>query len=310
MSLRTFFGFALWTTFATSSFAQEGTIKQAIEAALEGKEPEYLRKLMAQLTEEIAPFVPSDMEKNREKMLFSFQTMLEVMSATLEQAMKAAETATTELLGSKLAVQKAGTTSDWFMAINAAFQASPYKDYAMSFNDPNQNAACWFDAWKAAREGLKEARDAQKAARKDGITWIPDPNLGSIAFQSAQWGALNWLLGNIKFLLPMTYGKVGVEYYKKIIQGGGALHNPFETEETSLAFYEKHFQPLSKSVLFLSPVLTHLFPTLMGEAPFEKLAKLDNATDKHGVNKNYSGFNPLQFSAEELFHYASILGGI
>jgi len=274
-----FFSFSL----ATSSLAQVGTIEKVIEAVINGTEPEYVTELMKQLAEELQTLVPKDLDYNPRKKLFCFQSMLEVTSATLEQAMKAAESATAELLNSKKKAAQAGTTSDWFKAVDAAFQASPYPYYAKSFTDESLDKECWYDAWQAARKALEAEREAQIAARKALKNWAPHPKLTSIAFQAAQWGALNWLLKNIKDILPKTYEKISRAYY--------ANNNPFVSKASSNALYERHFKGLSENALvFLAPILVYLFPR--------------NRTEEH--REYYPGFVGYQPSLEEIAQSAGL----
>jgi len=228
--------------FSNDSNALVGSKEDVIRAAKEGREPEYIKELMEQLSPELQIFVFDNEVNTPAKQLAWFFTLRSIVTVAWNAAAAAAES---------------GFDTPW----HAAAQATTDAAYACDFED-------WVAAKKAAWShanhfGGLAAGNAAKYVLENGGT---PRDRGIIDFRVAEWVVLNDVLKNIKSIFKATYQAALDELPKKI------ENNPFKSHDRWLKFYNKYFAELSpEAMVFLAPWLVHIVQADGVTAPHQPL---------------------------------------
>jgi len=240
--MRIFFSFILLITAAIPGFTQVGTKEEAIQAAMNGAEPEYIRTLMERLSVKIDRYAAiKEIQTPTEKLVW-----LSTMQGIIERA---------QTYAFHSAIDGAWYLAAGNYAANAANRAALERAHlrtrkAVWSNDMKLHADSPYTA-----QLIKVFSAAKHASVDAALIGASREEIGQIAYRVAEWEILNWLLENFETEIEK------INPVAERIARGIRGENPFISEEDLIEFYNEQFEVLDDNVIrFLAPWLIHLVP--------------------------------------------------
>lgn len=211
----------LFLAFSTSSKAEIGSMQEVIKAAKEGKEPAYIKELMARLSRKLHDIA-------REKGIASPKeksAWLITMGAVLNASHKAV----------------------WNPTGDASFDAA----------HSASELAVWHPGWIFARSvaGDVAGENTEIAIQNMLRQRTTIQQAEAIAFREAEWLVLNFVFSNAENIVETIYEATLNALPEK------PEKNPFDSREAFIQFYNQYFFRLSDNVMiFIAPWLISILP--------------------------------------------------
>jgi|GEM_PF-1888476 len=246
----------LIATRSTPLRAEVGTQEQAIQAALENKEPEYLKNLAEEISRKLQAIAQKkELNTLRAKIgwVFTMRGIVNVaFAAARDAAYYRAYNKPYDGGGDLEKVIISSRNSRAWVATVAALEAA----------DALNGAACLkaFDwVWDAAGQA---AFIAAYVVVGEAIKDVSNKELeGKIAWRVAEWSAQNYFLMNLDTIVNGAHGEGGVFDALLAELPENLANSPVNSEEALILFLNHYFERLDQdAMLFLAPWLLQIMP--------------------------------------------------